>query len=201
MILDALFLAFTLGSEKSKEQTAAMEAKRIMRDETDQRNKFFADQRKWQEDKFTLFGAVGSSSGYDFQWREAFEKLALLDDGFWPYAMTFKYPISIEDLQRSKLDGFQYKVIQNGDYAELYLKLSDVEKYIVYRNSTGHYYKCSLYEEICPEVRELFYNGKVTIGIPFGQSGTVPCQSMTIQEAKEFVQTVMENRFQQHWKK
>lgn len=52
MIFDALFLAFTLGSEKAKEQSAAMEAKRMMQDETAQRNKFFAEQRKWGEDKF-----------------------------------------------------------------------------------------------------------------------------------------------------
>ena len=76
-----------------------------------------------------------------------------------------------------------------------------MEKYIVHRNSSGNYYKHSMYEEIPQEVRELFYAGKVTVGIPYGQSGAVPCQPMTIQEARDFMNTAMEERFQEYWKR
>lgn len=199
MIFDALFLAFTLGSENAKEQTAAMEAKRIMQDENAQRNRFFAEQRKWQEDKFTLFGKVGNSDGYDFQWREALEKITLLDEGYFPFALTLELPISNTVLEKRKLKGFQYKSIPtaNGKYTDLYLKLSDVENYIVHRNRSGNHYKRSMYEEIPQEVRELFYAGNTTIGIPFGQVSSVACQAMTIQQARNFMQTVMEKRFQE----
>lgn len=126
--------------------------------------------------------------------------LDLIDEGFWPVPKVFKSPISSEVLQKSKLEGFQYKVVQKGDYAELYLRLSEVENYIVHRNSSGNYYKRSMYEEIPQEVRELFYAGKTTIGIPFGQVGSVPCQAMTTQEAREFMERTMEERFQEYWK-
>lgn len=111
-------------------------------------------------------------------------------------------PITDQTLQKSKLDGFDYKIIPtaSGKYADLYLKLSDVEKYIVHRNSSGNYYRPSMYEQMPQEIRNLFYTGKVTIGVPFGQDGYIPSQVMTIPEAREFMSRKMEERFQKYWK-
>jgi len=106
-------------------------------------------------------------------------------------------------LQKSKLDGFDYKTVPttSGKYADLYLKLSDVEKYIAHRNSSGNYYRPSMYEQMPQEIRNLFYTGKVTIGVPFGQDGYIPSQVMTIPEAREFMSNKMEERFQKYWER
>lgn len=198
MIFEALFLAFTLGSENAERKTAAIKAKSMMNDQETMRREFFAKSRKWQEDMFTLFGTELIASGKDFHWHEALEKLALLEEGYFPYSLTFELPITNQALEKSKLDGFDCKIVPtaSGKYADLYLKLSDVEKYIAHRNSSGNYYRPSIYEEIPQEIRSLFYDGKVTIGVPFGQDGYIPSQVMTIPEAREFMRDKMEERFQ-----
>ena len=174
----------------------------MMNDKETMRKNFFHDQRRFQQDKFTLFGAVGTTSGKDHQWREATEILDRLEAGYFPYSWTFRYPVVTEDLKKCKLENFDYKIVpqDNGGYAELFLKLSDVEKYISYRNGSGNYYIPSMYERMPPEIRSLLYAGKVTIGIPFGQDGYVPSQVMTIPEAREFMNNKMENRFEDYWK-
>lgn len=198
MIFEALFLAFTLGSENAERKTAAIKAKSMMNDQETMRREFFAKSRKWQEDMFTLFGTELIASGKDFHWHEALEKLALLEEGYFPYSLTFELHITNQALEKSKLDGFDCKIVPtaSGKYADLYLKLSDVEKYIAHRNSSGNYYRPSIYEEIPQEIRSLFYDGKVTIGVPFGQDGYIPSQVMTIPEAREFMRDKMEERFQ-----
>lgn len=198
MIFEALFLAFTLGSENAERKTAAIKAKSVMNDQETMRREFFAKSRKWQEDMFTLFGTELIASGKDFHWHEALEKLALLEEGYFPYSLTFELPITNQALEKSKLDGFDCKIVPTASekYADLYLKLSDVEKYIAHRNSSGNYYRPSIYEEIPQEIRSLFYDGKVTIGVPFGQDGYIPSQVMTIPEAREFMRDKMEERFQ-----
>jgi hypothetical protein len=198
MIFEALFLAFTLGNESAERKTAAIKAKSMMNDQETMRREFFAKSRKWQEDMFTLFGTELIASGKDFHWHEALEKLALLEEGYFPYSLTFELPITNQALEKSKLDGFDCKIVPtaSGKYADLYLKLSDVEKYIAHRNSSGNYYRPSIYEEIPQEIRSLFYDGKVTIGVPFGQDGYIPSQVMTIPEAREFMRDKMEERFQ-----
>lgn len=165
-----------------------------------QREQFLSESRKWQEDMFTLFSTEGISSGKDFHWHEALEKLALLEEGYFPYSQTFELPITDQALQKSKLDGFECKIVPtaNGKYADLYLKLADVEKYIVHRNSSGNYYRPSIYEQMPQEIRSLFYAGKVTIGVPFGQDGHIPCQVMTIPEAREFMRNKMEERYRRY---
>ncbi len=202
MLCESIYLLLTIGGEKINHQAAIAEASRMMNDKETMRKNFFHDQRRFQQDKFTLFGAVGTTSGKDHQWREALEKLTLLEEGYFPYALTFELPITDQALQKSKLDGFDYKIVPtaSGKYADLYLKLADVEKYIVHRNSSGNYYRPSMYEQMPQEIRNLFYAGKVTIGIPFGQDGYVPSQVMTIPEAREFMNNKMENRFEDYWK-
>lgn len=203
MLFESLFLAFTLGGESAERKTAEIKAKQMTNDADTMRREFFAKSRKWQEDMFTLFGTEQLASGKDFHWHEALEKLALLEEGYFPYALTFELPITDQKLQKSRLDGFQYKIVPTASdkYADLYLKLSDVEKYIVYRNSSGNYYKPSMYEQMPQEIRNLFYAGKVTIGVPFGQDGNIPCQAMTIPEAREFMSNKMEERFQKYWER
>ena len=198
MIFEALFLAFTLGSESAERKTAAIKAKAMMNDKEAMRREFFAKCRKWQEDMFTMFGTEQLASGKDFHWHEALEKLDLLEEGYFPYSQTFELPITEQTLQKYKLDGFDYKTVltESGKYADLYLKLSDVEKFIVHRNSSGNYYRPSMYEQMPQEIRNLFYAGKVTIGVPFGQDGYIPYQEMTIPEAREFMSRKMEERFQ-----
>ena len=203
MILESLFLAFIFGREKLQQNTAAYQIKAWGKDINLQRKEFFAKSRKWQEDMFTLFGIEQLASGKDFHWHEALEKLALLEEGYFPYSQTFELPITDQALQKSKLDGFDCKIVPtaSGKYADLYLKLFDVEKYIVHRNSSGKYYRPSMYEQMPQEIRSLFYDGKVTIGVPFGQNGYVPCQAMTISEAREFMSRKMEERFQKYYER
>lgn len=198
MIFEALFLAFTLGSESAERKTAAIKAKSMMNNQETMRREFFTKSRKWQEDMFTLFGTELIASGKDFHWHEALEKLDLLEEGYFPYALTFELPITDQALQKSKLDGFDYRIVPTASskYADLYLKLADVEKYIVHRNSSGNYYRPSMYEQMPQEIRSLFYAGKVTIGVPFGQDGYIPSQVMTIPEAREFMRDKMEERCQ-----
>lgn len=202
MLCESIYLLLTIGGEWINHQAAIVEASRMLNDKETMRKNFFDNQRRLQQDKFTLFGAVGTTSGKDHQWREALEKLALLEEGYFPYALTFELPITDQALQKSKLDGFDYKIVPtaNERYADLYLKLSDVEKYIVHRNSSGNYYRPSMYEQMPQEIRNLFYAGKVTIGVPFGQDGYVPSQVMTIPEAREFMSRKMEDRFEDYWK-
>lgn len=202
MFCELLCLLCVFGSGNIKQHSAAMEGYRMADNVNTQRTEFFAKSRKWQEDMFTLFGTEQLASGNDFHWKEALEKLALLEEGYFPYSLTFELPITDQALEKSKLDGFDCKIAptESGKYADLYLKLSDVEKYIVHRNSSGNYYRPSMYEQMPQEIRNLFYAGKVTIGVPFGQDGHIPSQVMTIPEAREFMRDKMEERFQEYLK-
>ena len=56
MIFEALFLAFTLGSQCAQEQTSAMEVQSMEKDESFQRQRFFEDQKRWKADKFSFCG-------------------------------------------------------------------------------------------------------------------------------------------------
>lgn len=199
MIFDWLYLAFALGSESAERKTAEMKAKQMLNDAELMRKEFFAKSRKYKEDLFMLFGKP-DDRGKDHQWHEAMEKLDLLQDGYFPYSIMMEYPITDEVLEKYKLKNFQYKLVPTASekYVDIYLKLTDVEQYIALRNSTYHY-RPSIYEEIPLEVRNLFHEGKVTIGIPFAQADSTPCQVKTISEAKEFMSTIMENRFQKYW--
>lgn len=199
MIFDWLYLALALGSESSERKTAEMKAKQMLNDAELMRKEFFEKSRKYKEDTFMLFGKP-NDRGKVHQWHEALEKLELLQDSYFPYSIVMENPISDEVLEKNNLKNLQYKIVPtvSEKYVDIYLKLTDVEPYIVRRNSTYHY-RPSIYEQIPSEVRNLFNEGKVTIGIPFGQADSTPCQVMTIQEAKVFMSTIMENRFQKYW--
>jgi len=199
MIFDWLYLAVALGSESAERKTAEMKAKQMLNDAELMRKEFFGNSRKHKEDVFMLFGKP-DDKGKDLQWHEAQEKLELLQDGYFPYSIVMEYPITDEAMEKDNLKNLQYKIVPtvSEKYVDIYLKLTDVEPYIVRRNSFYHY-RPSIYEQIPSEVRNLFNEGKVTIGIPFGQADRTYCQVMTIQEAKEFMSTIMENRFQKYW--
>lgn len=200
MFCELLCLLCVFGGGNIKQHSAATEGYYMTDSINTRRTEFFAKSRKWQEDMFTLFGTEQLASGKDFHWQEALEKLALLEEGYFPYSQTFELPITDQALQKSKLDGFDYKIVPtaSGKCADLYLKLSDVEKYIAHRNSSGNYYRPSMYEQMPQEIRNLFYAGKVTIGVPFGQDGYIPFQAMTIPEARKFMSRKMEERFQKY---
>lgn len=200
MIFEALFLAFTLGGESAERSAAARKVQEWKNDTDLQRKEFFAYKKKWQEDVFTLFGRIGSTSGRDHQWDDAKKKLDLLEEGYFPYPMGVRLPMDDVKLRKYKLEKSRYKIISHdNEYGELYMALSSVEDYITYRNSTGSYFKPSIYEEIPAEVCLWLYEGKITIGVPYGHGlgQPVPCQAMTFQEAREFMQARMEEQFQQ----
>ena len=199
MIFDWLYLAFALGSESAERKTAEMKAKQMLNDAELMRKEFFGNSRKYKEDMFMLFGKP-HDRGKAHQWHEALEKLELLQDGYFPYSIVMEYPITDVALEKDNLKNLQYKIVPtvSAKHVEVYLKVTDVEQYIACRNSTYHY-RPSIYEQIPSEVRNLFNEGKVTIGIPFGQADSTYCQVMSILEAKEFMSTIMENRFQKYW--
>lgn len=203
MLFESLWLLLTLGKEKAQQAAAARQVQEWKNDIDLQRKEFFVYKKKWGEDIFTLFGQIGSTGGRDHRWNEAKEKLDLLEEGYFPYPMGIRLPITDESLCKYKLEKSQYKIVPNdrNNYAELYMALSSVEDYIDYRNRTGNYYKLSICEEIPKEIRKLFYDGKTTIGVPYGHGlgQPVPCQAMTFREAREFMQDRMEERFQKYW--
>ena len=120
MLCESIYLLLTIGGEWINHQAAIVEASRMMNDKETMRKNFFHDQRRFQQDKFTLFGAVGTTSGKDFHWQEALEKLTLLEEGYFPYSLTFELPITDQALEKSKLDGFDYKIVptESGKYAD-----------------------------------------------------------------------------------
>lgn len=220
MIFEALFLAFALGSEKAQQNAAARQVERWRNDIELQRNEFFMKRKRWQEDKFTLFGEVGSISaakwevlevnrlGHSLQWHAALEKLAILEEGYFPYTTVIRQRTSTSEktikLNQYELEKCHYKIeensmIDNKPCSFGYLALSDVENYINFRKNIGGFCFPCIYEQIPQEIRSMFYSGKVTIGIPYGQEGITPCQIMTIQEARDFMSNTMEERFQKHW--
>lgn len=200
MILEALFLAFTLGKESSERSAAARQVEEWKNDTELQRKEFFAYKKRWGEDKFLLFGHIGNTDGRVYRWEDAEKQLDLLEEGYFPYPFGMEMPITKETLRKYSLEKSKFKTVPVSDgMAFLYIKLSDVEKYITYRNSKGRYYKCSICEEIPAEIRNWFYEGKVTIGVPYGHGlgGSMPCQVMTFQEAREFMKARMEELFKE----
>ena len=111
MIFESLFHGFMLGGNASQKKTAELKMNQMINNTDSMRRDFFANSRKWQEDKFTLFGEAGTTRGEDFQWTAALEKLTLLEEGYYPFALTFELPITDAALEKSKLKGFQYKTV------------------------------------------------------------------------------------------
>ena len=198
MILELLFLAFALGSEKAEQNAAALQVQRWNKDVDRQRKEFFAKQKKWGNDRFLFMGEVGSYDGKEYSWKDVLEKLDLIEEGYWFEHGTMKLPITDECMKERSMDGLQWKFVlcSVSDYVNYYLKLTDIEKHIAYRNSNGVHWKHSMYEDYIPDLRNLVYNGKVTIGVPFCAPDSEPCRVMTIQEARDFMNNKMEERFQ-----
>ena len=196
-MLDILFLAFGLGREKAQQNYAAREVHRMINDEDNMRMEFFADQRKSGKDCFNLFGQPDWISGDKFSWKNALKMLDLVEEGYFPYGLPFKCPIEDKELKFFEIQDLPYKIIPACEgYVDLYLKLSDVEKYV--GNRRGVVWR--RYREMTYDQKDMFHSGKVTIGVPYGQGGCAPSQLMTIQEARDFMANTMEKRFQKYWK-
>jgi len=198
IVVVALVAVFSLFDTKQQSTTSDMDV---------QNKPQFAEYCQQNTAVFTLFGTEQLASGKDFRWQEALEKLALLEEGYFPYSTSIRPTESSSEktirLNKYELEECHYKIestsmINNKPCSFGYLALSDVENYINFRKSIGGFYRPSIYEEVPQEIRSLFYDGKVTIGIPFGQDGYVPCQVMTIQEAREFMSRKMEERYRRY---
>ncbi len=199
IVVIALVAVFSLFDTKQQQSTTS--------DMDVQNAPQFAEYCQQNTAVFTLFGTEQLASGKDFHWQEALEKLALLEEGYFPYNTSIRPTESSSEktirLNKYELEECHYKIestsmINNKPCSFGYLALSDVENYINFRKSIGGFYKPSIYEQMPQEIRNLFYDGKVTIGIPFGQDGYVPCQVMTIQEAREFMSRKMEERYRKY---
>ena len=207
IIMLAVIIVIVIANACINDSNSPRQIERHKKEVEFQREQFLSESRKWGEDKFTLFGTEEISSGKDFSWREALEKLALLEEGYFPYRTSISPTESTSEktirLNQYALEKCHYKIeststINNKPCSFGYLALSDVENYISFRKSIGGFYRPSIYEEVPQEIRNLFYAGKVTIGVPFGQDGHIPCQVMTIPEAREFMKRKMEERFQKY---
>lgn len=202
-MLDGLFFgaiwASILGSENAQRKAAQREVQRMMRDEELQRSRFFEDEKRWRRDGFAFGDGLNT-----MQWNKILKLLDLIDDGYFPVCNLININNSEQEIKLYHLENYDLKKIhETPELVRVYMKLSDAEDYF------NRGYSCS--DWICPDrvffkqlmswdhVRELLESGKVLIGLPFG-SGTEP-KPMTTAEAREFMQTVMEERFQEHWRK
>lgn len=198
MIFESMFLGLLFGKESAERNSAALEVQRMMRDEELQRNRFFEDEKRWRRDGFAFGDGLNT-----MQWNKILELLDLIDDGYFPVCNLINLNSYQEGIRFFHLENYELKnVRETEELMRVYMKLFDTEDYF------NRGYSCS--DWICPDgvffkklmswvhVRELLESGKVLIGLPFG-SGT-ELKPMTTAEAREFMQTVMEERFQEHWK-
>jgi hypothetical protein len=198
MIFESLFLAFALGSQCAQEQTSAMEVQRMEKDESFQRKRFFEDQKRWKTDKFSFCGKMN-----DLQWNRILELLDLIDEGYFPAAYVIDTNSKEKALQRYGLENYSYKEVPfGGSLACIYLKMSDTMDYFDHGGTCRDWTGCDgIYHQAVMSwhsVRELLKQGKVIIGLPFGNDSEP--QTMTTAEAREFMSRKMEERFQKYYK-
>lgn len=197
MIFESLFLAFTLGSEKAQQKSAAIEARRMEKDKSFQRQRFFEDQKRWKADKFSFCGKMN-----DLQWNRILELLDLIDEGYFPAAYVIDINSKEKALQRYGLENYSYKEVPfGGSLACIYLKMSDAMDYFDRGGTCRDWTGCDgIYHQAVMSwhsVRELLKQGKVIIGLPFGNDSEP--QTMTTAEAREFMSNKMEELFQNYW--
>lgn len=197
MIFESLFLAFALGSQCAQEQTSAMEVRRMEKDESFQRQRFFEDQKRWKADKFSFCGKIN-----DLPWNRILELLDLIDEGYFPAAYVIDINSKEKALQRYGLENYSYKEVPfGGSLACIYLKMSDAMDYFDHGGTCRDWTGCDgIYHQAVMSwhsVRELLKQGKVIISLPFGNDSEP--QTMTTAEAREFMSNKMEELFQNYW--
>ncbi len=188
-----------LGNESTRRSTTAIEVQNMRKDETLQRKIFFEDEKRWQRDKF----AFGDKMN-DLQQNRILELLDLIDEGYFPAAYVIDTDSREKALQYYGLENYSYKEVPfGGTLACIYLKMSDAMDYFEHggtcRDWTGRdgtYHQAVMSWE---PVRELLEQGKVIIGLPSGNDSEP--QTMTTAEARAFMEKVMEERFQAHFKR
>ena len=199
MFFESLFLAFRLGSEKAQQNAAAMEVRRMANDESYQRQRFFEEQKRLQNDKFLFCGKMN-----DLPWNRILELLDLIDEGYFPAACVINTNSKEKTLRFFGLEKYNYKAVPfGGSLACAYLKMSDVMDYFdqggTCRNWTGcdgTYHQAVMSWD---SVRKLLEQGRVMIGLPFGNDNEP--QIMTTAEAREYMSCKMEERFQKYYEK
>ena len=163
-----------------------------------QRNKFFEDENRWRRDLFSFGEKLNG-----LQWSRILELLDLIDEGYFPAAYVIDKNSREKAMQLYGLENYSYKEVPfGGTLACIYLKMSDVMDYFDHggtcRNWTG---RDGTYHQAVMSwhsVRELLEQGKVIIGLPFGNDSEP--QAMTTAEARAFMESVMEVRFQDYTK-
>lgn len=197
IIFGAIWLGI-LGNESTRRSTTAMEVQSMRTDEALQRKKFFADANRWRSDLFSFGEKLN-----DLQWSRILELLDLIDEGYFPAAYVIDTNSKEKALQLYGLENYSYKEVPfGGTLACIYLKMSDTMDYFEHggtcRDWTGRdgtYHQAVMSWE---PVRELLEQGKVIIGLPFGNDSEP--QTMTTAEARAFMEKAMEERFQAHFK-
>lgn len=191
MIFEALFLAFTLGKEKAQCSVANQQIHQWKNDTDIQRKRFFADQKKWKKDTF----AFGDSLN-DLQWSRILELLDLIDKGYFPVSCVINNNDKSE-IRHYGLEKYVYKTILNTDnLVSIYLKLSDAKIYFEHGGTCRKWLGCDgkFHSSAMTQIFDLLNNGKVKIGLPFGEGGEL--KIMTTNEARKYMKDVMEERFQ-----
>lgn len=194
MIFEALFLAFTLGGENAERKTAEMKVRCMEKDESFQRQRFFEEQKRLQNDKFLFCGEMN-----DLPWNRILELLDLIDEGYFPAACVVNTNSKEKTLRFFGLEKYNYKEVQfSSSLACVYLKISDAIDYFDHGGTCRNWTGCDgTYHQAVmswDSVRKLLEHGKVMIGLPFGE-GEEP-QIMTTAKAREFMSRKMEERFQ-----
>lgn len=167
-------------------------------DETLQRKKFFADANRWRCDLFS-FGEKFNG----LQWSRILELLDLIDEGYFPAAYVIDINSKEKALQLYGLENYSYKEVPfGGSLACIYLKISDAMDYFDHGGTCRNWAGCDgTYHQAVMSwhsVRKLLEQGKVIIGLPFGNDSEP--QAMTTAEARAFMESVMEERFQDYTK-
>lgn len=205
MLFDSLFLLFSLGSERGRAVSAAKQVEQWKNDEDRQRREFLEEHRRWQKDKFCFCADVGSNLGNEYSQRIILEKLKLIEAGYSPYGEI----VNIQDASPYSLwlraKQFEHKLVRDtpsSPFVHFHVKLTDMEAFIEneYKFTGVNPYHSLDTAKISPEIRSLWKERKVTIGIPMLSEGYGLCQIMTTNEARIFMDNVLEERFQKYWK-
>ena len=191
MIFESLFLALTFGKEKAQRSAANQQIRQWKDDSDMQRKNFFADQKKWKKDVFAFGDTLNG-----LQWKRILELLDLIDKGYFPVSCVIN-PNDKSEIQHYGLEKYTYKTFPNtGNLVSVYLKMSDAKNYFEHGNTCRNWIGCDgkFHSSAMTQIFDLLNNGKVKIGLPFGESNEL--KIMTTNEARKYMEDVMEERFQ-----
>lgn len=196
MIFETWLLA-KLAAESASKRKAQKYTVNRMTDKNVQREIFFKDLKKKKQDLFCFCSDMFSSA---ITQEQILEKLDLVDAGLFPFPYRVWKNTKTEQLKAAHVERYKPQETPYDTYRVCYyFKPEDIKdlydrgycwpKDDDARHNIG--YELGFREKI----REALFQGKVTIADEYGNN----MQVATAQEAREYMDRVMEERFEKHW--